>query len=219
MNSIYENLVVFANLGTLSALGILYVAYIKSLNGRIASLKEKSNLQDKHLLFFKDKVAELEKQSPANIEKILNERIAIRESEISKLADDRNSHLEEIEKKDGELEQLKNELEFVKNVKSYVVDVEHLIDEDKILIDLSEYEFGAMVTHIYNYANVQALLDDLYLTYLHHEHPTYTYLDTWKLVDSLTGDVINSAGRADFRELAEAGIIGGVKYKVERMKA
>lgn len=76
-----------------------------------------------------------------------------------------------------------------------------------------------MVTHIYNYANVQELLDDLFLTYLHHEHPAFTYLDTWSLVDSITGEVIESLGKGDLRELSEAGIIGVVKYKVQRIKA
>lgn len=103
MDSIYEKLVVFANLGTLSVLAILYVAYLNSLKGHIASLKEKSNVLDKHLSFFKDKVVELEKQSPANIERILNERISIREQEVARLAEDRDLHTEEILRKDEEL--------------------------------------------------------------------------------------------------------------------
>lgn len=100
-----------ANLSALSVAGILYAAYIKNLRAQVALKDEQIRAAEQREKLWKDKVLELERQSPQFVEQVLAQRIQIREDEIERLEGDGRSHLEEIQQKNSELTQLKTELE------------------------------------------------------------------------------------------------------------
>lgn len=100
-----------ANLGALTVIGILYAAYIKSLRSQVCLKDEQLKAAEQNIKLWKDKTLILERQSPQYVEKILAERIRIREEEIARLAKDEESHQTEIEQKNIEVTKLKTELE------------------------------------------------------------------------------------------------------------
>ena len=67
--------------------------------------------------FMKDKIADLEKKTPEFMEKILNERIKIREDEITRLSNDKDKNINELKIKKQEQTRLKSELEKAIDVK------------------------------------------------------------------------------------------------------
>ncbi len=100
-----------ANLGALSVAVILYAAYIKSLRSQISLKDEQLKTAEQNIKLWKDKTFNLERQSPQYVEKVLADRIRIREEEIARLAKDDESHQTEIEQKNAEIIKLKAELE------------------------------------------------------------------------------------------------------------
>lgn len=100
-----------ANLGVLTLVGILYAAYIKSLKSQISLKDGQLKAAEQNIKLWKDKALVLERQSPQYVEKILADRIRIREEEIIRLAKDEENHQAEIEQKNAEVAQLKTELE------------------------------------------------------------------------------------------------------------
>ncbi len=107
----YEIIAIVSNLGALSAIGFIYVAYIKNLNS-ISQLKDSQlKVAEQNIKLWKDKALELERKSPEFIEIQLSERIKIREEEISRLAQDSETHEEKIEKKNKEIIAIKESLD------------------------------------------------------------------------------------------------------------
>jgi hypothetical protein len=106
-----------ANGFALAVAGWIYIAYIKNLNSVVKLKDEQILTVEKYLIFLKEKLSELEKNSPENMEKVLNERIKIREDEILRLDDDKKDHKQEIEQKNQQLVRLKSELEKTKDIR------------------------------------------------------------------------------------------------------
>jgi hypothetical protein len=101
-----------ANIGALGVAGILYAAYVKNLRSMVNLKKEQLGVAEQNIKLWKDRASELEKQTPQFIEKILNDRIKVREDEVTRLAKDGESHKAEIELKGNEIELLKKDLEY-----------------------------------------------------------------------------------------------------------
>lgn len=106
-----------ANGFALAVAGWIYIAYIKNLKSVVKLKDEQMLTVEKHLTFLKEKLSELEKNSPENMERILNDRIKIREDEIARLDDDKKDHKQEIEQKNQQLVRLKSELEKTKDIR------------------------------------------------------------------------------------------------------
>ena len=222
MNDLLGYIQIGTNIFALSIIGWIYQAYIKNLKQSVLIAEDKSKLAkeqialvEKHLSFLKGKIEQLEKNTPDHLVLVLNQRIKIFEEEIGRLNLDREAHASELTTKNGELATLKSELSLANEIREKISKVKDEVLADGFLsIDLSEYEFGIYRRPIESFSCVQELLDDLYITCLHHEHPTYTYLKTWKLFEMESGKIISSKGKDDRRKLFDAGIRSGVKYKV-----
>lgn len=89
MDALINYIQLATNTFALVIAGWLYAAYIKNLNSTVKLKDEQISLVEKNMNFFKAKVEDLEKRSPENIEKALNERIKIREEEIKRLIEDK----------------------------------------------------------------------------------------------------------------------------------
>jgi len=110
--------------------GWIYAAYIKSLNSSLKSKDEQIKAVDKNIAFLKDKIVDLERKSPENIEKILSDRIKIREEEIIRLSDDKKDHEIEVSTKGEEVKRLKSELEKTIDIRRTMDLLELDLDED-----------------------------------------------------------------------------------------
>jgi hypothetical protein len=99
-----------ANIGALGVAGILYTAYVKNLRSMVSLKKEQLGVAEQNIKLWKDRAGELEKQTPQFIERVLNDRIKVREDELTRLAKDGESHKAEIELKSDEVKRLKKNL-------------------------------------------------------------------------------------------------------------
>lgn len=145
-------LINYLQLGTnalaLLALGWMYAAYIKNLNSTLKSKDEQVKAVEKNITFLKEKISELEKKSPENIEKILNDRIKIREEEIERLDVDKKAHETALATKTQEVKRLKSELEKTKDIRRTMdlleLNLEEEDDDYRIFSSEAEYEIEEM---------------------------------------------------------------------------
>ncbi|MDE1311827.1 hypothetical protein L9W73_17265 [Vibrio aestuarianus] len=141
MNEILSYFQIGANAFALTVAGWIYLAYIKNLNSTVKLKDEQVKTVEKNIQFWKDKVSELERRSPEHVEKLLSERIKIREDEIVRLSEDKNIHKHEIDLKNQELLRLKSEVEKTKDLKRTFDALDFFIEEDDELFSKdAEYE-------------------------------------------------------------------------------
>ncbi|NAW35707.1 hypothetical protein [Halomonas alimentaria] len=149
MEEILNYLQLGANAFALLVAGWIYSAYIKNLNASLKSKDEQIRAVEKNISFLKDKNSDLEKKSPENIEKILNERIKIREEEILRLNDDKQEHTQELKAKTQEVHRLKSEVEKSKDIRRTMELLELDLEEDdddefRLFSSDAEYEIEEM---------------------------------------------------------------------------
>jgi hypothetical protein len=108
---LYEIVSAATNLTALAVIGFIYAAYIKNLHS-VNNLKDSQlKISEQNLKLWKDKALDLERRAPAFVEKQLSERIQIREEELSRLANDSASHVEQIGLKNREINLLRESIE------------------------------------------------------------------------------------------------------------
>lgn len=130
-NEIINYLQLTANAFALGIAGWIYLAFIKNLQSTIHLKDEQIKTVEKNMSFLKDKIAEMEKKTPENMEKILSERIKIREEEIIRLKGDKQNHDAELIVKDEQLIRLKSELEKTKDIRRTMDLLELSFDDDE----------------------------------------------------------------------------------------
>jgi hypothetical protein len=106
------------NFFAIGAAGWIYKSYIENLKSALSSKDEQRTAVEKNLAFWRDKAQDLEKKTPEAMEHILNQRIKIREDEITRLSIDSDKHKKELEIQQQELQILKSELEKTIDVKT-----------------------------------------------------------------------------------------------------
>ena len=115
-----------ANVSALSVAGILYAAYLKNLRSQIGLKEEQLKVAKSNVSLWKDKALELERQTPQYIEKVLSERIRIREEELQRLTEDRDDQKQAIQGAQAEIAQLQKDLdaarEFGRGISVYDAD-------------------------------------------------------------------------------------------------
>ena len=116
MDTILSYIQLIANLSALVLIGWIYAAYVKNLRSSVDLKNTELSAIRTNLQLWKDKAEQLEKKTPEYLEKLLSERIKIREEELARLKDDRDLHQLEIRERNSELEGLKYELQKAKDV-------------------------------------------------------------------------------------------------------
>ena len=146
MNDIINYIQLTANAFALGVAGWIYLAYVKNLNAIVKLKDEQIKVVEKNMSCLKERLSELEKNSPENMEKILNERIKIREDEIARLGDDKKVHQQEIDIKEQHLTRLKSEMEKAKDIRRTMelLDLDFDDDEDSFFSTDAEYEIEEM---------------------------------------------------------------------------
>lgn len=89
--------------------GWICSAYIKNLRVINAAKDAQLEVLETNLCMLRDRAEELERRTPDHIEKVLAERIQIREEELLRLREGRGRHENEIQTLNGELATLKVE--------------------------------------------------------------------------------------------------------------
>jgi len=146
MDQIINYLQLTANAFALIVAGWIYIAYLKNLNSTINLKDEQIKTVEKNMNFLKERISEMEKKSPENMEKILNERIKIREEEITRLDGDRKYHEKELVVKEEQLHRLKSELEKTKDIRRtmQLLDLSFDDEDDDFFSVDAEYEIEEM---------------------------------------------------------------------------
>jgi hypothetical protein len=80
------------NVGALAGGAVIWKLYVDKLQATVTSKDAEISSVEKHRDMWKDQAQELEKRSPEAMERILNERIQTRESEIFRLAEDKDKN-------------------------------------------------------------------------------------------------------------------------------
>jgi hypothetical protein len=128
-----------ANLSALIVIGWIYAAYVKNLRSIAQSKDDQIIAVEKNLKLWRDKAELLEKKTPEYLEKVLSDRIKIREDELSRLKLDYDKHTKEIQARNSELSNLKEQLENAKDLGRSVV-VYDSESDDEVIIPASELE-------------------------------------------------------------------------------
>lgn len=200
-----EELINYLQLGSnafaLIVAGWIYAAYIKNLNSSLQSKDEQVKAVEKNNAFLKEQISALEKKSPENIEKILNERIKIREEEIIRLSEDKKSHESELSTKSQEVKRLRSDLEKSKDIRRTMdlleLDLEEEDDDFRLFSADAEYEIEEM--GMVSVDSGQLMITDPY--YINSEWQNDEFEDGRLLRDTETGDIYQF--RKDFSNYEE----------------
>ncbi|MFQ2561178.1 hypothetical protein [Aeromonas caviae] len=200
-----EELINYFQLGSnafaLIVAGWIYAAYIKNLNSSLQSKDEQVRAVEKNNAFLKEQISALEKKSPENIEKILNERIKIREEEITRLSEDKKSHESELSTKSQEVKRLRSDLEKSKDIRRTMdlleLDLEEEDDDFRLFSADAEYEIEEMGMVAVD--SGQLMITDP--CYINSEWQDDEFEDVRLLKDTETGDIYQF--RKDFSNYEE----------------
>lgn len=214
-----EELINYLQLGSnafaLIVAGWIYAAYIKNLNSSLQSKDEQVKAVEKNNAFLKDQISALEKKSPENIEKILNERIKIREEEITKLSEDKKTHESELSTKSQEVKRLRGDLEKSKDIRRTMdlleLDLEEEDDDFRLFSADAKYEIEEM-------GMVAVDSGKLMITdpcYINSEWKDDKFEDVRLLKDTESGDIYQF--RKDFSNYEEK--IAGFNKTVNELMA
>lgn len=141
MNEFISYLQLSTNAFAIGVAGWIYIAYIKNIKASLTVKDDQIKLLEQNNRFQRDQISDLEKKSPENLERILNDRIKIREDEIERLAKDKNNHEKELQLKTQELTSLKSKLEKSRDLKRTMDLLDLRIDDnDSFFSKDAEYE-------------------------------------------------------------------------------
>lgn len=103
VDSVAEWLQVGLNAAALVVGGVVWKMYFENLKATIGSKEAEASLANKQVDYWREKAAELEKRSPEAVERVLAERIKIRETELESLAKDREHGSQELKRVEQEV--------------------------------------------------------------------------------------------------------------------
>jgi len=114
VDSVADWVQVGLNAGALIAGGVVWKMYFENLKATIGTKEAEVSLANKQVDYWREKAGELEKRSPEAVERVLAERISIREAEIGRLAEDREHGSRELGRVEQEVAVLHRTLEQTK---------------------------------------------------------------------------------------------------------
>lgn len=114
LDSVGEWVQVTLNAGALVTGGVVWKLYFQNLKATIGTKQAEVDLAKEQASFWREKATELDKRTPEAVERVLAERIGIREAEIGRLADDREQSSQDRKRLQREVSLLKRTLEQTK---------------------------------------------------------------------------------------------------------
>ena len=103
VDSVAEWVQVALNAGALVTGGVIWKMYFSNLKATIGTKEAEASLAGKQVDYWRDRATELEKRSPEAVERVLADRIKIREDEIGRLAEDRERNAQELQQVEREV--------------------------------------------------------------------------------------------------------------------
>lgn len=91
------------------------------------------------------------------------------------------------------------------------------VNKGHILIDLTEFGFGIITSPISQFKKVQDVLDMIWINFLSQQVPVYTYGDRWIMKNMENNKALYKHIENDKRSLVKSGILGGMKFKIEKL--
>lgn len=143
MDAVLSYIQLIANLSALILIGWIYAAYVKNLRSSVDLKNTELDSLRTNLQLWKDKAEQLEKKTPEYLERLLSERIKIREEELTRLKNDKEQHQQEIRDRNSELDGLKYELQKAKDVGRNIIVYDGDTDSERVLTS-SELELVKM---------------------------------------------------------------------------
>ncbi len=190
MNEIINYIQISAIVFATGVVGWIYIAYIRNLYSTVKLKDEQIKTVEKNISFLKERLAELEKKSPENMEKTLNERIKTREDEIARLGDDKKNNRQEIEQLNLQAERLKSDLEKTKDIRRIMEFLD--FDDDEFFSTNAKFEIEKIGVVVVDSGQLM-ITDPCYID----SHWKYEPYDDIRLLkDSTTGNVFQF--RKDF---------------------
>lgn len=106
------------NAGALLTGGVVWKMYFENLKASVGSKQAQVDLLKEKADFWKDKASDLEKRTPEVVERVLAERIAIREGEILRLSTEREQNAHEVARLQQEVVVLNRTMEQTKGFRA-----------------------------------------------------------------------------------------------------
>jgi hypothetical protein len=138
VNSVADWVQLGLNAGALVTGGVVWKMYFENLQATIGTKEAEVSLANKQVDYWREKAGELEKRSPEAVERVLAERIAIREAEIKRLAEDREHDTQELDRVEQEVAVLHRTLEQTKGFRE-MLSMEHPEPDDPDYQEYLEY--------------------------------------------------------------------------------
>lgn len=129
VESVAEWLQLGLNAAALVCGGVVWKMYFENLKATIGTKDAQIGLADKQVDYWREKAAELEKRSPEAVERVLADRIRIREAEIESLAKDRDYSSKELKRIEQEVVVMRRTLEQTKGFREMLA-MEEVEPED-----------------------------------------------------------------------------------------
>lgn len=111
MDTVAEWLQLGLNAAAVVGGGVVWKMYFENLRAAVNTKQAEVDLANRQVNDLKDKVADLEKRSPEVVERVLADRISIRENEIEKLKADKDQGSQELERVEQEVAVLRRSLD------------------------------------------------------------------------------------------------------------
>lgn len=111
VDSVVKWLRVGLNGGALVTGGVVWKMYFENLKATVGSKNAEIDLANKQVAYWREKASDLEKRSPEVVERVLAERIRIRETEIESLAQDRDHGSQELQRVEQEVAVMRRTLQ------------------------------------------------------------------------------------------------------------
>ncbi len=176
--------------------GVVWKLYFENLKATIGTKQAEVDLAKDQASFWRDKAGELEKRSPEAVEKILADRIQIREAEILRLADDRDQSSQERERLQQEVSLLNRTLDQTKGFRE-VLAMEQPNPDDPDYEDYLDYLRGrdeeVVEIEVVYLGTVGVDSGQLLITdpcYIDSQWQDEPYEDDRKYRDSQTGSIV-----------------------------
>lgn len=138
VDSVSDWVQVGLNLGALATGGVVWKMYFENLKATVATREAEIDLANKQTDYWREQASELEKRTPEAVERLLAERIKIREAEIESLAQDRERSSQELKRVEQEVVVLQRSMEQTKGFRE-VLAMERPAPDDPDYQDYLDY--------------------------------------------------------------------------------
>ncbi|MBJ7288998.1 DUF4241 domain-containing protein [Williamsia sp.] len=138
VKSSVDVLQLLVNVGALVGGAVIWKLYVDKLQAALTSKDAEISSVEKNRDMWKDMAQELEKRSPEHMEKILSERISIREQEIERLIEDKDRNAENLARLRNEQSALQSDLSRTRGFRLMLALEEGYLDEQDEVLETDE---------------------------------------------------------------------------------